>query len=478
MPQRIKMQIIDQLKRKFDRMPSSKRRMITFAGAMVLLSIFMYVLYGVKGGDSQRLAREAAEEKKNFELPHTNVSANSWVETGQIKLEKQEKEIANMSKQIEDLKKMLESGKIGTGAPGQPGPQDSSVAAQREQNLLDDLKKQGVDVKAPNDNMYPLTPVKPNIPGKVEAAAPPATGQKTEPAVQSPPQPTARAARPTVKSANQSPDSIMGVYLDISSGDTSATADQSATDKQSEKKWEKNFYMPRGTFFEVKLLSGMDASTAPTTKREGGKDDGGQLSLMRVQDLSFLPNGIRQNVAGCFLMVQGFGDLASERAKMRGVGLSCVNRDDEKILDDDISGFVMDTDGKDGLRGNVVSKRGRFLQMAMVSTIIRATGQAFASLGTSSQQYSVVPNGQGFFSTQDTMSMGEGFKRGLGQGVSDTANKMTDWFMQQVDKMHPVIEIGATRSATFVVSQGRNYKFSKKLTEGADPSQTVMNGVL
>jgi len=324
-----------------------------------------------------------------------------------------------------------------------------------------------VDVKS-SGGIYPASPTKPAIPGKVTET----TDKQGE--QQSVPSATQTGKIIDTTKASKAPVSIMGVYETSASASTASSGGQT---KKEEKPWEKNFYMPRGTNFKVMLLSGMDVSTAPSKNRSGGSADGGQLALLRVQDLSFLPNEYRQNVSGCFVMVQARGDLPSERAQMRGVGLSCVNRDDEKILDDDIAGFVLDIDGKDGMRGPVVSKRGRFLAAAIYASLIKATGEAFANIGTNSQYSTRSTVNGGFITSDDGMSMGEGFKRGLGQGVGDTANKLVDWYMNQANDLHPIIEIGATREATFVVSQGKSFKFSKKLTEGPE-SDTIVKGVL
>lgn len=464
------MNLIEQLKRKYQRLPASKKSVIVYTVVGSLFCAFVLSVYYIRGGNSANKQRQAERERKNFELPQNSVAANSWVQSGQVQIEELKKTIGTLSRTIEEMKRDRDNEKKDGGTvAGKPGAAtgNEASAVERERSLLDDLKRQGVDIKHGTD-IYPPTPTNPAIPGKVTEQ--PAPRGEQPPAVQG--HPPAGKTSGNAPAVSPKPASIMGVY-ETSDSTTPPPAAAATAAKTESKPWERNFYMPRGTNFKIIMLSGMDVSTAPSNNRSGGKDDGGQLALARVQDLSFLPNEFRQNVSGCFVMVQARGDLTSERAQMRGVGLSCVNRDDEKILDEEIAGFVLDTDGKDGLRGPVVSKRGRFLQAAIFASLIKATGEAFNSIGTSSQYSIRNTTDGGFISSNDGVSMGEGFKRGLGQGVSETANKLVDWYMTQADKLHPIIEIGATREASFIVSQGKSFKFSKNLTEGANQYQNL-----
>ena len=110
-------------------------------------------------------------------------------------------------------------------------------------------------------------------------------------------------------------------------------------------------YLPP-SFMEGTLLSGMYAPA-----NSGGKGEP-LPGLIRIKNLAILPNSVKADLKGCFVIVEAQGSLFDERAHVRLDTLSCLAKNGESVIDQRVKGYVVDEDGFVGLRGTVVSKMG------------------------------------------------------------------------------------------------------------------------
>ena len=69
------------------------------------------------------------------------------------------------------------------------------------------------------------------------------------------------------------------------------------------------------------------SSTAWTCRRASRREASPPRPWSGVKDLAILPNRVRADVRECFIIVSGYGDLASERAYLRGETFTCVRAD-------------------------------------------------------------------------------------------------------------------------------------------------------
>ncbi len=98
--------------------------------------------------------------------------------------------------------------------------------------------------------------------------------------------------------------------------------------------------LPSGSIIQGVLINGMDATA--------GRGKGNAVpALVRVKKDAVLPNRYIQAVKECFIIVSGVGNLATERAEMRGETISCIFKDGQ-IIDGPISAYVVGEDGKSG----------------------------------------------------------------------------------------------------------------------------------
>jgi len=219
----------------------------------------------------------------------------------------------------------------------------------------------------------------------------------------------------------------------------------SQAEKKEEKKDEKNdtakkkYYLP-SSFMEATLLSGLDAPAV-------GKGDAHPVPvLLRIKAPAVLPNKVKANLKGCFVIAEGLGNLATERADLRLVSVSCIDRKGNAVIDQKIKGFIVDSDGKIGLRGRVVSKMGSTLARAFIAGLFGGIGQI---AGTQAYSYTVTGAG-----TVSTIEAGKAAQAAFGSGIQQAANELQKFYLELARQAIPVVEIQATRNVTVVISEG------------------------
>lgn len=216
---------------------------------------------------------------------------------------------------------------------------------------------------------------------------------------------------------------------------------ESTGDKDKKKEIQK-VYLPSGSFVKANLLSGLDAPTVDGAKGHPVP------ALLRIKDIAVLPNKVKQNLKGCFALVEGNGSLASERAEMRLVSISCIAKDGQSVIDQKVKGFLVDGDGKIGLRGAVVAKFGATIARSMIAGFAKGFGQAIQS-GTQNTQLTALGT-----TTMTPLSLQDAAISGAGAGIAGAADQIQKFYLKLAEQSMPVIEVGATRTVHIVFSEG------------------------
>ena len=258
--------------------------------------------------------------------------------------------------------------------------------------------------------------------------------------------PPATATQPQTTLRNQGLAKTEAPGLIIGEIGMAKNDDISKSNETEKKKVGSQIYLPP-SFMEATLLSGLDA---PTTT--GGKGNPVPV-LLRIKDLAFLPNRVKANLKGCFVIAEGYGDLADERAHLRLVTLSCLSKKGKAVIDAKIKGFVVDTDGKIGLRGRVVSKMGATIARSMLAGFFGGLGEAITD---QTEDVAISPLGQ-----TKSYNSSRVFEAGIGKGISSGAKELQKFYLDLARQTMPVIEVGATRAITLVVSEGTELKIKE-----------------
>lgn len=187
--------------------------------------------------------------------------------------------------------------------------------------------------------------------------------------------------------------------------------------------------IPAGSIVSAILLTGLDA---PTGTRAASQP---VPVLMRIKKEAILPNYALADVEDCHLLGGAYGDLGSLRVNIRGEVVSCILRD-KSAVEGSVKFFVTGEDGKNGIRGRLVSRAGRVLAAASAAAL---TQGLLASLDETSAE-NIVLGGADSYS-------------GAISGASQGFDLLTEYYLDLAEKTFPVIEITNDRWVDVVLTE-------------------------
>lgn len=208
---------------------------------------------------------------------------------------------------------------------------------------------------------------------------------------------------------------------------------------RDQKKKENRFYLPVG-FMPARVLTGLRAKTVDSAAGNP------EPIILRVQAPAILPNDLRSDLEGCLVVAQGYGDLSSERIESSLVSINCLDRSGKSIIEEEITGVVIDRDGVKGLAAHPVSKMGVNLARLALAGAINGAGEAFSE---QAETVTISPLGQ--TSAIDPSQVGQA---GLGKGVSRAAEAYGEIIADLVRQQAPVLEMGAGKEVVIALTQG------------------------
>jgi conjugal transfer pilus assembly protein TraB len=120
------------------------------------------------------------------------------------------------------------------------------------------------------------------------------------------------------------------------------------------------------------------------------------------------------------------------------------------VIDESVKGVVQDSDGTTGLKGTPVARFGKALYSATVAGVFKGVGDVMKA----SASITTVASG----STTQVVDKGQLTTGAIGGGLGGAFDTMHDFFMKLVQMQMPVIESGAKREVTLIVSEGKILK--------------------
>lgn len=270
----------------------------------------------------------------------------------------------------------------------------------------------------------------PALPGSPPAYPPSPSGvDGADAALPAPPAPPAAPPAPPIEKVVGS---IGAATSPVLSKDASANGAES-------KKKNRTIYLPPG-FMKARLLTGVDALAS----RDATSNP--EPVIARVQAPAVLPNDVKANLAGCFVIGNATGSLAKERVEIQLVTLSCVDFDEHSVVDQPVKGFFVDADGKKGLSGKVVTRAGAALARSFIAGTISGISQSventFGETSTSA------------LGTVRTLNAGDAAKTGIAGGLSKSSDKLTDFYLDLARQAGPIVEVGAAKEVVVVIQEG------------------------
>jgi Bacterial conjugation TrbI-like protein len=194
-------------------------------------------------------------------------------------------------------------------------------------------------------------------------------------------------------------------------------------------------YLPGGSMAHSVLLTGVDAPV-------GGKPF---PVLLALKEAFASPNSYQVPLKGCFALGKAEGNASSERADIQIVRISCV-LPDGKAFEQEITGYLVGEDGRQGIPGKLVDKEGRKIAFAAVAGVGAGLAKAFGQ-----QQVTNVVTDSGAITSTVT---GDALTFGLASGAQGAATEMQRYFQKQAERLFPVVEIEAGKNVTMIMLSG------------------------
>ena len=411
----------------WNKLTGSQRRMVVWGGG---ISIFITLLFmgNVALNRSNAPPPTKDARKRPVDIEPKLIEKSQFMES-QKEIAKRDDEITSLKKQRDDIAREKSGQAVAPAQPQtvslSPVPGDPNPAPRAA------LPGPAVMAGVPKTvNGKQTLPMLPPVPQGAIALPPPPPGMAA--GVQAGP-----------------PETEIGDITTVSHAGTTGQGKGEGEDKKKEAGTGAVYLPP--SFMEATLLSGLDA---PTTSEAKGNP---VPVLLRVKTPAVLPNSVKANLKGCFVIADGKGNLATERAELLLVSLSCLDRKGQAVVDQKIKGFVVDADGKIGLRGRVVAKMGSMIARSMLAGFFGGAGDAIKASATTT---AISP-----LCTTQTVDPKDIAMSGVGSGLSSGFKEMQKFYMELARQTMPVVEVGATKPVTLVISEGVNLDI-KKITKG------------
>lgn len=202
-------------------------------------------------------------------------------------------------------------------------------------------------------------------------------------------------------------------------------------------------YIPSGSIISGVMLNGVDAPTSLS------KNATPLPVTVRVKLDVLMPNNYRADLQDCNITGSVTGDLASERAYIRAVSLSCINENGESI-ETGMAGYaVSDYDGRNGVRGRVVNRAGKALIATFGASFLSGIAQATKPTAISSY------DSTGSETTRfQAPNMTDVTASATMNGVAGGSDRLAKYFIAIAEAQWPVIEVSPGTPITFMLEKG------------------------
>lgn len=203
-------------------------------------------------------------------------------------------------------------------------------------------------------------------------------------------------------------------------------------------------YVPAGAYAQAVIISGVDASVGAAAQSDP------RPVLLRIKGpaVSSIYDGNSQetDLKGCLITGAASGDLSSEKVYVKLVNMTC-SKSEDLVYETAVKGYVAGQ-GKSGVRGNVISRAGDIVTKSFLAGLIGGLGQGLSAKVAPPLNFS---NG---LTTQGTMTTEDVAKKGLGQGVASSGDRLANYFITRAEQYQPVVSIPSGIDVEVVFVEG------------------------
>lgn len=176
-----------------------------------------------------------------------------------------------------------------------------------------------------------------------------------------------------------------------------------------------------------------------------------------------ISNGHTENIRECIIQAAATGNFATGSADIRLTKISCSAIDEEgkyyKLVGN-IKGWVYGENGKQGLKGRLVTKEGELIEKAIPLAILEGAIKALENSTKKGSTIYAYP-GSGTSSTSTMNNLQDSFSEGATKTASTTLDKFSDYYLMILEQLNPTIELKAGREVSIWFEGGEQLKFEE-----------------
>ena len=218
-------------------------------------------------------------------------------------------------------------------------------------------------------------------------------------------------------------------------------------------------FLPAGSFAAATLISGVEAFTGATAQTQP------QPVVIRINANAILPNAAHYQIKGCHVLASVWGDMSSERVFGRLATLTCVDAKNRLVLSEEVEGNLIDSDGKNGIRGALQDRQGAKLARSLLAGFAQGMATAFGA-AQNTVTTSALGATSAFSGTDATKAAGY-------QGASSAAQSLAQFYMKQAEATMPIIAVDAGRNLSILFTKSTQLKFETTDNYKARPPSVI-----
>ncbi|KVP96400.1 hypothetical protein WJ97_10950 [Burkholderia ubonensis] len=223
---------------------------------------------------------------------------------------------------------------------------------------------------------------------------------------------------------------------------------------------ERKGFLPAGSFSAATLISGVEAFTGGTAQQQP------QPLVIRLDANAVLPNAANYQIKGCHVLASVWGDMSAERVYGRLATLTCVDSANRLVLSEEVEGVLVDSDGKNGIRGQLLDRQGAKLARSLLAGFAQGVSSAFGAAQSTTQTTAL---------GMTTALIGSNAaKAGAYNGASTAAQQLADFYLKQAEATMPVIAVDAGRKVSVLFTKSKALKFETTDTYRVKPKDKLM----
>lgn len=296
-------------------------------------------------------------------------------------------------------------------------------------------------------------PPPPTPPASLTPAAPPSVGQLT------PATPGLVAKQPVMEPAVAPKRAPARAFIPVATVDNAAAVSSERVIEEMVPN-ERQGFLPAGSFAAATLISGVEAFTGGTAQQQP------QPLVIRVDANAVLPNASNYQIKGCHVLASAWGDMSSERVFGRLATLTCVDSANRLVLSEEVEGVLVDSDGKNGIRGSLQDRQGAKLARSLLAGFAEGVSSAFGAAQSTTQSTAM---------GLTTALVGKNAtKAGAYQGASTAADQLADFYLKQAEATMPVIAVDAGRKVSVLFTKSKALKFETTNSYRVKPKDKMM----